>query len=115
MRCPQASLRKNFEKLIQCDPRLNFLSQQGEIVLESPYFEPKISVFDDSNESNYGYDLNGEEGQALSDLQDAASPSGGQSSSLRNDQPDIVGRPPEQFPRETPSPSSGTNRIIKNS
>ncbi|KAL7162072.1 hypothetical protein ACSBR2_042530 [Camellia fascicularis] len=105
LQCPPGLLGKHFEKLIQCDPRLNFLSQQEEIVLESPYFEPRISVFEDSNESNHGFDLNGEEGQAFFDLRDSASPSGGQSSPRTNEQ-DLVGRPPEQFPRETPSPSS---------
>ncbi|KAA8542013.1 hypothetical protein F0562_023165 [Nyssa sinensis] len=102
LQCPQGLLGKHFEKLIQCDPRLNCLSQQPEIVLESlesPYFEPKISVFDDLNESNDG------EGHAFFDLRDAASPSGAQSSSSKNEQ-DPVGRPPEYFPRETPSPSS---------
>ncbi|XP_057465593.1 uncharacterized protein LOC130755234 isoform X2 [Actinidia eriantha] len=106
LQCPQGLLGKHFEKLVQCDPRLNFLSQQGEITIESPYFEPRISVFDDSNEPNHGFDLNGEEGQAFFDLRDGSSPSGAQSSPLQNGQPDLVGRPPEQFSRETPSPSS---------
>uniref|UniRef100_A0A5B7AXX1 TRF2/HOY1 PH-like domain-containing protein n=1 Tax=Davidia involucrata TaxID=16924 RepID=A0A5B7AXX1_DAVIN len=100
LQCPPGLLGKHFEKLIQCDPRLNFLSQQAEIVLESPYFEPKISVFDDSNE------LNDVEGPAFFDLRDAASPSGAQSSSSKNEQQDSVGRPREHFPLETPSPSS---------
>ncbi|KAA8540565.1 hypothetical protein F0562_024516 [Nyssa sinensis] len=100
LQCPQGLLGKHFEKLIQCDPRLNFLSQKPEIVLESPYFEPKISVFDDSNELNDG------EGHSFFDLRDAASPSGAQSSSSKIEQQDSVGRPREHFPRETPSPSS---------
>uniref|UniRef100_A0A5B7AW36 TRF2/HOY1 PH-like domain-containing protein n=2 Tax=Davidia involucrata TaxID=16924 RepID=A0A5B7AW36_DAVIN len=102
LQCPPGLLGKHFEKLIQCDPRLNFLSQQAEIVLEgleSPYFEPKISVFDDPNETDDG------EGHTYFDLRDAASPSGAQSSSSKNEQ-DPVGRPPEHFSRETPSPSS---------
>ncbi|CAL5375490.1 unnamed protein product [Camellia sinensis] len=80
LQCPQGLLGKHFEKLIQCDPRLNFLSQQGEIVLESPYFEPRISMFDDSNELNREFDLNGEERQAFFDLRDTASPSRAQPS-----------------------------------
>ncbi|XP_052174825.1 uncharacterized protein LOC127789844 isoform X2 [Diospyros lotus] len=106
LQCPQGLLGKHFEKLIQCDPRLSFLSQQGDIELESPYFEPRISVFDDSNESNHGFDLNGEESKAFFDLCDAASPSGAQSPSLKKEQQDLVRRPHEHFPRQTPSPSS---------
>lgn len=102
---------KHFEKLVQCDPRLYFLSQQAEIVLETPYFEPRTSVFDDSNESNHEFDSNSGEGQTFFELGDAASPSGGQSSSLKIEQ-DLVGRHPEQFSCDTPSPSSG---IIMNS
>ncbi|KAL3655129.1 hypothetical protein CASFOL_000915 [Castilleja foliolosa] len=36
LECPQGLLGKHFEKLMQCDPRLNFLSQQVEITLDSP-------------------------------------------------------------------------------
>ncbi|KAK3011864.1 hypothetical protein RJ639_010525 [Escallonia herrerae] len=104
LQCPQGLLGKHFEKLVQCDPRLNYLSQQAEIMLESPYFEPRISVFDDSNDSNNGYDLSSEERPAIFDLQDPASPSGAQSSSSKHEQQDFVGR--EHFPQETPSPSS---------
>ncbi|KAF7135280.1 hypothetical protein RHSIM_Rhsim08G0203000 [Rhododendron simsii] len=106
LQCPQGLLGKHFEKLMQCDPRLNFLSQQGEIVLESPYFEPRVSVFDDTDEPNHGIDSNGEEGQNYLDLRDAASPSGGLSSPLSDDRQDLLGRPAERFPHETPSPSS---------
>ncbi|KVH99041.1 hypothetical protein Ccrd_022725 [Cynara cardunculus var. scolymus] len=84
LQCPQGLLGKHFEKLIQCDPRLNFLSQQAEIELESPYFEPRTSsVFDEPNESNE-YDLS-REGPAIFDLRRTASPSGGQSSSSRSE------------------------------
>ncbi|XAR67814.1 hypothetical protein NMG60_11002733 [Bertholletia excelsa] len=103
LQCPQGLLGKHFEKLVQCDPRLNFLSQQGEIVLGSPYFEPRISVFDNSNELSHGYC---DKGQTLFNMGDATSSSGAQSSSLKNEQEDFVGRPPEQFPCEATSPSS---------
>jgi hypothetical protein len=106
LQSPQGLLGKHFEKLIQCDPRLNFLSQQGEIVLESPYFEPRVSVFDDTDEPNHGIDLNSEDGQAYLDLRDAASPSGGLSSPMSTDQQDILSRHAERFSNETPSPSS---------
>ncbi|CDP21606.1 unnamed protein product, partial [Coffea canephora] len=87
LQCPQGLLGKHFEKLIQCDPRLNFLSKQGEITLDSPYFEPRICS------------------PTFFNLRDAASPSGGQSSSSRNEQ-DTISRPRESIRHETPSPSS---------
>ncbi|KAG6529859.1 hypothetical protein ZIOFF_012074 [Zingiber officinale] len=43
LQCPQTSLSKNFEKLIDCDPHLKQLSQQPDIILESPYFDPLLS------------------------------------------------------------------------
>lgn len=51
LQCPPCSLTKHFEKLIQCDHRLNLLSQQPEIVLDNPYFECRSSVFEGLNES----------------------------------------------------------------
>ncbi|KAJ9567923.1 hypothetical protein OSB04_003889 [Centaurea solstitialis] len=86
---PTRLIRQAFEKLIQCDPRLNFLSQQAEIELESPYFEPRTSsVFDEPNESNE-YDLS-RAGPAVFDLRRTASPSGGQSSSSRSELHDAL-------------------------
>ncbi|KAK6153831.1 hypothetical protein DH2020_013470 [Rehmannia glutinosa] len=118
LECPQGSLGKHFEKLIQCDPRLNFLSQQGEITLDSPYFEPRISVFDDQNEENKNLDLNTEGSPSFFSLQDTASPSGPQSSSSKNDL-DGIGRHSGSYPRETPSPTSAMDTLtvedIKNS
>ncbi|PIA31848.1 hypothetical protein AQUCO_04800029v1 [Aquilegia coerulea] len=52
LQCPHGILNKHFEKLIQCDPRLNLLSQQPGIILNSPYFELKGSVFEDPDKSN---------------------------------------------------------------
>ncbi|KAG6491460.1 hypothetical protein ZIOFF_052811 [Zingiber officinale] len=43
LQCPQTSLSKNFEKLINCDPHLKLLSQQPDIILESPYFDPLLN------------------------------------------------------------------------
>ncbi|KAJ4709526.1 ATP-dependent DNA helicase [Melia azedarach] len=50
LQCPQGLLNKHFEKLIQCDMRLNFLSQQPEVILDSPYFEPRASIAEDLDE-----------------------------------------------------------------
>ncbi|WOG90216.1 hypothetical protein DCAR_0209459 [Daucus carota subsp. sativus] len=38
LRCPQGVLKKHYERLIQCDMRLKCLSQQPDIVLETPCF-----------------------------------------------------------------------------
>ncbi|XP_051114127.1 uncharacterized protein LOC127239819 isoform X2 [Andrographis paniculata] len=107
LECPPGLLGKHFEKLIQCDPRLNFLSQQGEITVDSPYFEPKIiSGFDEENEQSSEFDLNTEGSPSLFSLQDTTSPSRAQSSSSKNDI-DVVSRHSESYPQETLSPSSG--------
>lgn len=75
-------------------------------MLDSPYFEPRISVFDDPNENKTAFDLNNAESPTFFNLRDAASPSGCQSSSSKNEQ-DPVGRSRESIRHETPSPSSG--------
>lgn len=72
MQCPQGLLGKHFEKLIQCDPRLNFLSQQPEVFIESPYFEPKSAVTEDLDESkNPSFNMNNEKDSAFYGLPDA--------------------------------------------
>lgn len=94
MQCPPGFLRKHYEKLIQCDPRLNFLSHQPDIVLENPYFEPGIMIKDDQNELCHEFDVKRDDGPAFLGLQDTVS-SGVQSSS-RND-----------VSQETQSPNQG--------
>lgn len=87
--------------------RLNFLSRQPDIVLDSPYFEPRTSVFEDPDESK-GFDqVENGNGSAITGFQDVASPSGTQSSSLRIEQQDSVGMSLENLSRDAPSPSSG--------
>lgn len=71
-------------------------------MLDSPYFEPRISVFDDPNENKTAYDLVDDGSPSLFNQRDA----GGQSSSSKNEQ-DPVSRSQESFRPETPSPSSG--------
>lgn len=105
LQCPEGLLEKHFEKLIQCDPRLFHLSQQAEISLESPYFEPKVSVCDEPDGANE-YVMNGVDAPGMFDLKIAASPSGAQSSSSKSEQHHFVGIHPDHF-QETPSPSSG--------
>lgn len=109
LQCPQGLLNKHFEKLIQCDTRLCFLSRQPEIVLESPYFEQRSSAFEDPDESKgHGFDqLGNGNGSSVSGFQDVASPSVSQSSSLKFDQQDTASMTFEHQSREAPSPSSG--------
>ncbi|KAJ9557967.1 hypothetical protein OSB04_012581 [Centaurea solstitialis] len=45
LQCPQGALNKHYEKLIQCDTRLNFLSQQLDTILDLP-FAPEASIKD---------------------------------------------------------------------
>ncbi|XP_050374268.1 uncharacterized protein LOC126791821 [Argentina anserina] len=108
LECPQELLNKHFEKLIQCDSRLCFLSQQPETVLDSPYFELRPSVFEDQGEDKgHGFDqLASSKGSPIFGFQDLASPSASRSSSLKTDQQDSVGMTLEHRSREAPSPSS---------
>lgn len=91
---------------MQCDPRLNCLSKQAEISLESPYFETRNSVFDKLDDVKNEFDINIVTGPGIIDLRDEVSTSGTRSSFSKNEH-DLVGRHPDQFLRESPSPSSG--------
>lgn len=51
MRCSSSLLSRNFEKLIQCDQRLNELSQQPIIISDSPFIGTLSSIFGNPNES----------------------------------------------------------------
>ncbi|KAL6012206.1 hypothetical protein ACLOJK_002684 [Asimina triloba] len=107
LQCPQGLLSKHFEKLIQCDPRLNLLSQQPEVVLDSPYFESRISVFEDQNEAKCLFNRpKTEYVSTFSSLQDPQSPHTAQSSSSVSDLRDPVSQASEAVSRGTPSPSS---------
>ncbi|XP_062090016.1 uncharacterized protein LOC133796497 [Humulus lupulus] len=104
LQCPQGLLGKHFEKLIQCDPRLNCLSQQPEIVLESPYFEPRITSTEDKNELSNGFDLKTEDRPVFFGIHDTTSTSGAQSSSI-NEQ-EFTNRAPESYSSEISSACS---------
>uniref|UniRef100_A0A803P0F0 TRF2/HOY1 PH-like domain-containing protein n=1 Tax=Cannabis sativa TaxID=3483 RepID=A0A803P0F0_CANSA len=104
LQCPQGLLGKHFEKLIQCDPRLNCLSQQPEIVLESPYFETRITTTDEKNELSNGFDLKTEDRPVFFGIHDTTSTSGAQSSSI-NEQ-EFTNRAPESYCSEISSACS---------
>ncbi|CAL0335243.1 unnamed protein product [Lupinus luteus] len=104
MQCPQGLLGKHFEKLIQCDPRLNFLSQQSDLVLDSPYFEPGT----DQMESSNGFDRKSEEQTSLFGLKDMDSGFGVQPISSKSEH-HLVGKSVENVSQEIASTSSVMN------
>ncbi|XP_077223222.1 ATP-dependent DNA helicase isoform X2 [Tasmannia lanceolata] len=108
LQCPQGLLNKHFEKLIQCDPRLNLLTQQPDVVLDSPYFESKASVFEDQDESKcHDFDhLKSDYVPTFPAFRDAASPCAAQSTSSMSERRGLVSRAPDAISRGTPSPSS---------
>ncbi|CAL0308611.1 unnamed protein product [Lupinus luteus] len=103
MQCPQGLLGKHFEKLVQCDPRLNFLSQQSDLVLGSPYFE----LGTDQIESGGGFDKRNEECASLFGLHDLESGSAVQSTSSKSEH--NLGKTVENVSQEITSPSSVMN------
>ncbi|CAK9329762.1 unnamed protein product [Citrullus colocynthis] len=98
LQCPNGLLNKHFEKLIQCDSRLNFLSRQPEIMLGSPYFEPRASTFTTLEHASIcGLEQAENDNQSLlSTFPDVVSSSAASS-------PQMVFEP---FTVEAPSPSS---------
>ncbi|KAJ6934361.1 hypothetical protein NC651_009411 [Populus alba x Populus x berolinensis] len=107
LHCQQGFMGKHFEKLIQCDPRLNFLSQQQEIILESPYFEQRVSAFSDLHESGKGLDSEVEDKTTVFSLREAGQPSGVLLSSLNNECQGFLCQTPENISHETSSTSFG--------
>ncbi|KAH0664301.1 hypothetical protein KY284_029232 [Solanum tuberosum] len=106
LECPHGLLGKHIEKLVQCDPRLNFLSQQAEMTLDSPYFESQMSGFEDTHERDREFDLNNE---GSPNFIDYTSPSGAQCSSKNKQDP----RPLECIHQEKPSPRSGASEDME--
>ena len=98
LQCPHGVLNKHFEKLIQCDSRLNFLSRQPEIVLGSPYFESASTFTTVEQAENDNQSL-------LATFQDVVSSSVASSLEVEQSSPQMVFKP---FTVEVPSPSSGT-------
>ncbi|XP_047180903.1 uncharacterized protein LOC124847454 isoform X1 [Vigna umbellata] len=107
LQCPQGLLGKHFEKLIQCDPRLNCLSQQPDLVLDSPYFDPGTSSIHDHIETSDGFDRKSEERGGIFALQDVESGSAVQSSSSKSE-PNL-GKAVENVSQEITSPSPVMN------
>lgn len=109
LECPQGLLSKNIEKLIKCDSHLNLLSRQPDIILESPYFEPRLSVFDDQVEAkSHDFDNMNDGNGLTSGLCDSGTPCATSSTSLKSAGQDSVDMAPDPVSQETPSPSTGT-------
>ncbi|KAK1276857.1 hypothetical protein QJS04_geneDACA003885 [Acorus gramineus] len=107
LQCPQGLLNKHFEKLIQCDPRLNLLSQQPEVILESPYFETRCSVFEEQHESKcHEFGVKGECVSTFPGFQDTMSSQAALSTLCSSEVQDPLRRTPDPVSQETPSPSS---------
>ncbi|CAH9140952.1 unnamed protein product [Cuscuta epithymum] len=107
LQCPPGVLNKHYEKLIMCDARLHFLSQQSEILIDSPYFELQHSIVDDSVKFK-GQSLallGASRGSPSARVQCmASSPAPGQSS-ISFEQ-DLINGAPEHSFKNSPSPSS---------
>ncbi|KAL5573065.1 hypothetical protein UlMin_022662 [Ulmus minor] len=111
LQCPQGMLGKHFEKLIQCDPRLNFLSQQPEIVLETPYFETNVRT-EEANECGHVFDFKKEDRPCFFTLQDSATSTSGAQSSSKNEQ-DFANVGHENYSHEISSPRSVNTHAIE--
>ncbi|KAM7508364.1 hypothetical protein LguiA_018817 [Lonicera macranthoides] len=107
LECPQGLLNKHYEKLIQCDVRLNCLSQQPEIVLDSPSFAPQGADPNDESRGLAFSHLDTVKGSPISGLHDVASPSVSQSSSsFKIEQYDAISISSQGLSKEACSPSS---------
>ncbi|CAL1376960.1 unnamed protein product [Linum trigynum] len=98
LECQQGFLRKHFEKLVQCDPRLSILSQRPEIPsTSSPYFDHRVSAFGDLNEPC-------EEALDMKKSEEGTSPSGvlPTTSNTSTDCQLFIGRPGESTSQKAP-------------
>ncbi|CAL9161842.1 unnamed protein product [Musa hybrid cultivar] len=113
LQCPQGLLNKHFEKLIQCDPRLYALSQELDIILKSPFFEPKISMFEDPDEYKcHPFDkLKDEYGSAIQNFQDSALACAGTSISAKSEIRESTGALSDISIGKIHSPSSVMDHI----
>lgn len=108
--CPPGVLNKHYEKLLQCDLRLYYLSQQPELVHNSPNLESQASVPENSEQSkgDRSSQMPSAKGSPISVCQDTASSAGTQVSSKSGQSP----LPAEQVSKESSLPSSGIHPIF---
>jgi hypothetical protein len=112
LQCEQGLLTKHFEKLIQCSLRLDLLSKQPEIILDSPYFDTQFTAFEkpDNLKDCDLHQVNGK-GSATTRFQSTGSPHSSSLSpsfTIENSDPSAITL--DSVPCEAPSSSSGTIR-----
>ncbi|KAH0915462.1 hypothetical protein HID58_029908 [Brassica napus] len=99
LQCAEGIMNKHLEKLVQCDHRLLYLSRESEIIMDSPCFDARRSIFEDPSESTKGNNpfgsFNLSKAPSVSGTRNLASPVGAQSSSEHM-----------YLSHEAPSPSS---------
>ncbi|XP_033132847.1 uncharacterized protein LOC103834656 isoform X3 [Brassica rapa] len=99
LQCAEGIMNKHLEKLVQCDHRLLYLSREPEIIMDSPCFDARRSIFEDPSESKKGNNpfgsFNLSKAPSVSGTRNLASPVGAQSSSEHM-----------YLSHEAPSPSS---------
>lgn len=109
MECPPELLKKNFEKLIQCDVRLNHLSQKGSIVVDTPLFEAKLPAFGGLVQSKSFSKPENSEESVLSRVKGSNL---AQLSTSTAELSDCVSAAPKIPFEDTSSPSSGTILLL---
>ncbi|KAI3715086.1 hypothetical protein L6452_22053 [Arctium lappa] len=109
LQCAQGILNKHYEKLIQCDTRLNFLSQQLDTVLDLP-FAAEASIKDPNISRNNVVNLpEMSKGSSISGIKGMVLQSALQHSFLKTKElgtPDLVHG---DFTKDTHSPSSAVS------
>ncbi|KAM0013466.1 hypothetical protein Hdeb2414_s0043g00741281 [Helianthus debilis subsp. tardiflorus] len=108
LQCEQGVLDKHYEKLIQCDARLNFLSQQQDIILNFPFFSPQTSINDQNMSANAVFNI--PEFYGISHM---ASPSALLNYPPRTVESGSLGLIHQDISKEAQSSSSGTFSTIQ--
>ncbi|CAM0913152.1 unnamed protein product [Alopecurus aequalis] len=111
LQCPTTLLGKNFEKLVQCDQRLNQLSQQTDIILDPPVFEPRCSIFEDPVELKcHDFANLKDEHEDLPGFSGSMSPCASSSMSAMNEVNGCFGKQPE-FLAQTINPGASAVNV----
>ncbi|OIV99840.1 hypothetical protein TanjilG_26178 [Lupinus angustifolius] len=103
LQCAQGVLTKHFEKLIQCDERLHYLSRHSEIILDSPHFDAQPCV---DNLKDHDLHQDSGKGSVISCFQDMGSPNSSLSPSFTIEHNGLPSISLDGLPHEAPSPSS---------
>jgi len=111
LQCEQGLLIKHYEKLVQCNDRLKFLSQQPEIMVDSPHFDPRSAAIENPhNLKDCDLHQGNGSGSAASRFQNMGSPHSSLSPSFTTEHSDPSAITLDSVPCEAPSSSSGNIR-----